>query len=241
MPIDKSCAGESDMDRLVFADAADEEISDGNGHSANDTHTAGNRRRLVAFAGVLAAALLLVAWSAAGRGHGQGLRAASWSGGDDLAEDFSFDLEKDFKEFKQTMRGITGTCLSGDACDGNAGAVRTSCDSTGVCSTLPVAYCCTHAENKPKASYYDGEVTCTCKTTSSTLKAFKDRIKRFERGPKKMLNELKAMTGQCLTGEESCKDAGPKRAYHGKIYCCPKEYTNISAVHTPLSIMCKCK
>merc|ERR1719419_1801325 len=147
---------------------------------------------------------------------------ATWRGASDDVADFDFNLGKSFEKLKATMKGLTGTCLSGTHCSGNTGAVQQSCDETGNCKPLGMVFCCTDPMSKIMASVNDnGEVTCSCSTASKTIQGFEHKIMDFKKDGVKVINKLKAWTGQCLSGEAICEGKPMHRSYGDTLYCCP--------------------
>jgi len=167
---------------------------------------------------------------------------ATWRGASDDVADFDFNLGKSFEKLKAKMKGLTGTCLSGTDCNGNMGAVQQSCDETGNCKPLGMNFCCTDPMSKIMTSVNDnGEVTCSCSTTSKTIQGFEHKVMDFKKEEVKLMNKLKALTGQCLSGEAICAGKAMHYSYGDTLYCCPSGYTNMTTIDTGLSLICHCK
>lgn len=194
-------------------------------------------RRALALAS-LTAALVLAATSLTHRRE-----RSQWSGAADLTQDFDFHvdfgLKHSLQRFEEKMKGLTGTCSSGPQCANNVAAVRRTCDKFGSCKDLPVAYCCSDPKSTLRTELHNGEVTCTCDTTSKTLQKFEKRVEEFKEDGSLVLNKLRAATGQCLKGQEACMSQTKTAIIEGELHCC-RLGQELSTAKAGLSSMCRC-
>jgi len=164
----------------------------------------------------------------------------TWSQRHDTISDFSFHFSRNFKRFEDEMKGVTGTCLSGTQCKGNLAAVTQSCNASMTCVQFPTSYCCMDSSSKITTSVSNGEVTCTCSTTSKMLQKIEAKIEAVRKAPQAIINKIKAMTGQCLIGRDACAHASQTAEKDGKLYCCPHEFNNIVTSGSGTTARCVC-
>jgi len=232
-----SVAEASDVDALMCEEASycSDDTLDLDARHAASRHAWQRSALRAALATTTLTAMLALAVHAL---HPRQQDPTTWSQRRDTISDFYFS--KTFKRFKDEMKGITGTCLSGTQCRGNLAAVTQSCNASMTCIQFPTSYCCMDSGSKIHTSVSNGEVTCKCSTTSKMLQKVEAKIEAVRKAPQAIINKIKAMTGQCLIGQDACAHASQTAEKDGKLYCCPHEFNNIVTSGSGTTARCVC-